>query len=144
MQARLGLDAGFRRRASRAGSGEKYIKFVKYCPVTAHRPLSTRLPESLRKPQSSYKRRSSACIYPGAIIRAPAKPAFRANFTRLAAFYLPPAAPEKSLLPDPCALNVDTLCLAEHRCIGRKARFMHAFFGFERWLSHSHRDDDSS
>jgi hypothetical protein len=63
MQARHGLDTGFGRRASHAGSGEKYIKFVKCCLAAAYRVLSTRLPRTVRRSQPSYKT-SAVSLYP--------------------------------------------------------------------------------
>jgi hypothetical protein len=57
---------GFRRRASHAGSGEKYIKFVKCCPASACCVLSTRLPRALRRPQPSYET-AAVSLYPSLI-----------------------------------------------------------------------------
>jgi hypothetical protein len=104
---------GFRRRASRTGSGEKYIKFVTHCPEATYRALSVRLPRALC-PASSFIQNISCqpeCLMTLARDQ-------RGN----AAHYFPPILPIGRLLhpyhriPDAPlvrALDVNSDCLAE-------------------------------
>jgi hypothetical protein len=116
VQARHGLDTGFRRRASHAGSGEKYIKFVNCCPKAACRVLSTRLrcSQNLRTKRGlspdSFDSFFTLALDQGDISRQLYP--VRRFFTSC------PQPPESSPFLNPCALNVDAVGLAEHRFIG--------------------------
>jgi hypothetical protein len=118
MQARHGSDTGFRRRASHAGSGEKYIKFVNCCPKAACRCfrdacdaatvfVKTGLsPDSFDSFDSFFslaldQRDISRQLYP-----------VRHFFT--SSLSLPTVHP----LLNSCVLNVDAVGLTEHRFIG--------------------------
>ncbi|WP_062085334.1 hypothetical protein [Caballeronia udeis] len=84
---------GFGRRASHAGSGEKYIKFVRGCPAAAYRVRSTRLPRTLRPPQPSYET-SAISIYSSLrTVRISAVLFSPANFTGPPLFTARPSVP---------------------------------------------------
>ncbi|MFT4435713.1 hypothetical protein [Caballeronia sp. 15715] len=107
------MDTRFRRRASHAGSGEKYIKFVNCCPKAARRVLSKRLVTHL--PLIKIFVQINGLLF--AYDRRP-----RDIHCQLYAIrrFLPPALLLQKKLSslNPGALHVDTIGSAKHRFIG--------------------------
>ena len=162
-----GLDTGFRRRASHAGSGEKYIKFVKCCPEAARRVLSTRLQSHLPlASKSSYKSTAGSVHAIGVDLDIPSPtlrdpPLFTTRPRLLREITSPQSRRFKRRYRrvwqnidssverhDLCTRFLSRALAANKRAAKMRGIPRAAFAAFHRCikmpaLSHSHRDDDS-